>query len=81
MNMALGVIGACEDQDDFEIRNQMETNFMGVFNIMQCTVSYFRKRKEGRYIIFSSTTGLLGFPGLGGYCPDGRWKGRKLTFK
>jgi len=67
-----GVIGACEDQDEFELRNQMETNFMGVFNIMHVTVPYFRKRKEGRYIMFSSTSGFLGFPGLGGYCAS-KW--------
>ncbi|EPS41087.1 hypothetical protein H072_5013 [Dactylellina haptotyla CBS 200.50] len=63
-----GVIGACEDQDDYEIRNQMDTNFMGLFHIMHLTVPYFRKRKGGRYIIFSSTSGFLGLPGLGGYC-------------
>ncbi|KAF3920515.1 hypothetical protein ABW20_dc0108393 [Dactylellina cionopaga] len=63
-----GVIGACEDQDEYEIRNQMDTNFMGLFNIMQLTVPYFREKKHGRYIIFSSTSGFLGLPGLGGYC-------------
>ncbi|KAF3273213.1 hypothetical protein TWF970_009249 [Orbilia oligospora] len=63
-----GIIGACEDQDEYEIRNQLDTNFMGLFNIMHLTIPYFRKRKEGRYIIFSSTSGFLGLPGLGGYC-------------
>ncbi|EWC48301.1 hypothetical protein DRE_02405 [Drechslerella stenobrocha 248] len=63
-----GIIGGCEDQDEYEIRDQMDTNFMGVFNIMHLTIPYFRKRKEGRYIIFSSTSGFLGLPGLGGYC-------------
>ena len=63
-----GVIGACEDQDEYEIRNQFETNFMGTLNIIQLSLPYFRKRQEGRYLIFSSTSGALGVPGLGPYC-------------
>ena len=67
-----GVIGACEDQDEYEIRNQFETNFWGTLNIIQCSLPYFRTRKDGdqggRYLIFSSTSGALGVPGLGPYC-------------
>ena len=63
-----GVIGACEDQDEAEIRNQFETNFMGTLNIIQLSLPYFRKRQSGRYLIFSSTSGSLGVPGLGPYC-------------
>lgn len=63
-----GVIGACEDQDEYDIRNQFETNFMGTLNIIQLSLSYFRERKTGRYLIFSSTSGALGVPGLGPYC-------------
>ncbi|KAK6349816.1 hypothetical protein TWF696_006088 [Orbilia brochopaga] len=63
-----GIIGGCEDQDDYEIRDQMETNFLGLFNIIHLTAPYFRKRKQGRYIVFSSISGFLGLPGLGGYC-------------
>ncbi|EXJ79614.1 oxidoreductase [Capronia epimyces CBS 606.96] len=63
-----GVIGACEDQDEHEIRNQFETNFMGTLNLIQLSLPYFRKRRAGRYLIFSSTSGALGVPGLGPYC-------------
>ncbi|KAL1845153.1 hypothetical protein VTK73DRAFT_1025 [Phialemonium thermophilum] len=63
-----GVIGACEDQDDYEIRNQFETNFMGTLHIIQCSLPYFRQQGAGRYLIFSSTSGALGVPGLGPYC-------------
>lgn len=66
-----GVIGACEDQDDYDIRNQFETNFWGVLNIIQLSLPYFREREGGlggRYLIFSSTSGALGVPGLGPYC-------------
>ncbi|KAK9772636.1 hypothetical protein AB5N19_04842 [Seiridium cardinale] len=63
-----GVIGACEDQDEHEIRNQFETNFMGTLHIIQATLPYFRSQSAGRYLIFSSTSGALGVPGLGPYC-------------
>lgn len=63
-----GVIGACEDQDEFELRNQFETNFMGTLNIVQSSLGYFREKEAGRYLIFSSTSGALGVPGLGPYC-------------
>lgn len=63
-----GVIGACEDQDEYEVRNQFETNFMGTLNMIQLSLPYFREREQGRYLIFSSTSGALGVPGLGPYC-------------
>src|SRR3954451_8639098 len=63
-----GVIGACEDQDEHELRNQFETNFMGTLHIIQLSLPYFREQGAGRYLIFSSTAGALGVPGLGPYC-------------
>lgn len=63
-----GVIGACEDQDEYDMRNQFETNFMGTLNIVQLSLPHFRERLAGRYLIFSSTSGALGVPGLGPYC-------------
>ena len=87
-----GIIGAVEDQDEYDIRNQFEVNFWGTLNIVQLSLQYFRegsergdtgtnsqdvrecqegrtKRKRGgRYLIFSSTSGALGVPGLGPYC-------------
>ncbi|KAK2749459.1 hypothetical protein FQN57_006393 [Myotisia sp. PD_48] len=63
-----GVIGACEDQETYDIRNQFETNFMGTLNIVQLSLPHFRERRSGRYLIFSSTSGALGVPGLGPYC-------------
>ncbi|KAK5016955.1 hypothetical protein BJ546DRAFT_25375 [Cryomyces antarcticus] len=56
-----GVIGACEDQDEHEVRSQFETNFFGTLNIIQLSLPYFRAQLSGRYLIFSSTNGTLGF--------------------
>ncbi|KAH7087489.1 short chain dehydrogenase/reductase [Paraphoma chrysanthemicola] len=63
-----GVIAACEDQDDYDLRNQFTTNFLGTLHIIQLSLPYFRERCSGRYLIFSSTAGALGVPGLGPYC-------------
>lgn len=63
-----GVIGACEDQDDYDLRNQFTTNFLGTLHIIQLSLPYFRQQSAGRYLIFSSTAGSLGVPGLGPYC-------------
>lgn len=66
-----GIIGACEDQDEYDIRSQFETNFWGTLNIIQLSLPYFRERgggEGGRYLIFSSTSGALGVPGVGPFC-------------
>jgi len=63
-----GLIGACEDQDMADMRAQFETNFFGTLNLIQQSLAYFRSRNAGRYLIFSSTSGALGVPGLGPYC-------------
>ncbi|KAF2275194.1 short chain dehydrogenase/reductase family protein-like protein [Westerdykella ornata] len=63
-----GVIGACEDQDDYDLRNQFCTNFLGTLHIIQLSLPHFRQQNHGRYLIFSSTAGALGVPGLGPYC-------------
>lgn len=65
---SIGVIGACEDQDDYDLRNQFTTNFMGTLHIIQLSLPQFRAQNHGRYLIFSSTAGALGVPGLGPYC-------------
>jgi NAD(P)-dependent dehydrogenase (short-subunit alcohol dehydrogenase family) len=66
--VGFGVIGACEDQDEHELRSQFETNFHGTLNIIQLSLPHFRHAQSGRYLIFSSTAGALGVPGLGPYC-------------
>lgn len=71
-----GVIGSCEDQDACDLRSQFETNFWGTLNIIQVSLPLFRRQAEqrkegenaGRYVIYSSTSGALGVPGLGPYC-------------
>lgn len=63
-----GVIAACEDQDEAEVHGQFETNFMGTLHVLQAAIPLFRTQGRGRFLIFSSTSGALGVPGLGPYC-------------
>lgn len=39
------VMGACEDQDEAEIRNQFEIGFWGTLNIVQLSLGYFRRER------------------------------------
>jgi short-subunit dehydrogenase len=41
---------------------------MGTLNILQLSLPHFRAQQHGRYLIFSSTSGALGTPGLGPFC-------------
>jgi hypothetical protein len=68
LTASIGVIGACEDQDDYDLRNQFSTNFLGTLHIIQLSLPHFRSQNHGRYLVFSSTAGALGVPGLGPYC-------------
>ena len=62
-------MAAAEDQSEFDLTTQFDTNFMGTLNILQLSLPYFRRNRiAGRYLIFSSTAGALGVPGLAGYC-------------
>jgi NAD(P)-dependent dehydrogenase (short-subunit alcohol dehydrogenase family) len=63
-----GVIGACEDQSEHDLHSQFETNFFGTLNILSLSLPLFRRQSHGRYLIFASTAGALGVPGLGPYC-------------
>jgi len=64
-----GVVAAAEDQSHDDVANQFNTNFLGTLHILQSSLAYFRTNSiPGRYLIFSSTAGALGVPGLAPYC-------------
>lgn len=64
-----GVVAAAEDQSEHDVQDQFATNFMGTLHIVQTSLPYFREHGiPGRYIIFSSTSGALGVPGMAPYC-------------
>jgi hypothetical protein len=63
--VAFGIVGACEDQNTHDLHTQFDVNLFGTINILNATLSHFRQNRSGRYLIFSSTAGALGVPGLG----------------
>ena len=66
-NAGYGLGGAVEELDDAECRHVMETNFFGTLNLIKAVVPYFRRRKSGHIINFSSMAGILGIAGIGLY--------------
>lgn len=63
------MVAAAEDQSHDDVVNQFNTNFLGTLHIIQSSLAYFRTNSiPGRYLIFSSTAGALGVPGLAPYC-------------
>ena len=59
-----GILGTCEEQTDFEIRAQFETNVYGSFNVIRETLPILRQRETARYINLTSTSSFPIF-GLG----------------
>jgi NAD(P)-dependent dehydrogenase (short-subunit alcohol dehydrogenase family) len=51
-----GILAACEEQTDFEVRAQFETNVYGTFNVIRQTLPILRGRETARYINLTSTS-------------------------
>jgi NAD(P)-dependent dehydrogenase (short-subunit alcohol dehydrogenase family) len=54
-----GILGACEEQTDYELRSQFETNVYGTFNVIRMTLPLLRGRDSARFINLTSTSSLL----------------------
>lgn len=63
-----GLAGALEEVSDAELRHQMETNFFGMLEVTQAALPFMRKQRRGHVFNVSSTSGILGYPGLSIYC-------------
>ena len=66
-NAGYGIGGFFEDLSDREYRDQMETNFFGVLNMVRATLPLLRKSIDARIINISSVAGLTTTPGMGAY--------------
>ncbi len=66
-NAGYGIGGFFEDLNDQEYRDQMETNFFGVLNMVRVSLPLLRKSADARIINISSTAGLTTTPGMGAY--------------
>lgn len=71
-NAGYGIGGFFEDLDESEIRDQMETNFFGVQNVIRESLPMMRARKKGKIINVSSVSGFSSSPGFGAYAAS-KW--------
>jgi NADP-dependent 3-hydroxy acid dehydrogenase YdfG len=66
-NAGYGLIGAVEEPSDEQIRQQFETNFFGVLNVVRGVLPTLRSQKSGHIINVSSGLGFFAFPSYGYY--------------
>lgn len=66
-NAGYGLLGAVEEPGDEQIRQQFETNFFGVTNVVREVLPTLRSQKSGHIINVSSGLGFFAFPSYGYY--------------
>lgn len=66
-NAGYGHFGAVEEFSDEELRQQMEVNFFGSFNVIQAVLPIMREQRTGHIIQISSNGGIAAFPLVGAY--------------
>jgi NAD(P)-dependent dehydrogenase (short-subunit alcohol dehydrogenase family) len=66
-NAGYGNICPIEDTSLSEFRAQIETNLFGTIIVTKAALAYFRKRRSGHFIQFSSVGGRIGPIGRGPY--------------
>ena len=60
-------LGACEEYSLSELREVMETNFLGQAAMVRRALPLMRAHGGGKIVLFSSINGLLGIPFQGAY--------------
>ncbi len=66
-NAGMGIGGPVEFATEEEIKEQMDTNFMGLVHFVTAVLPYMRVQKSGKIIAISSIGGLMGLPFQGFY--------------
>jgi NADP-dependent 3-hydroxy acid dehydrogenase YdfG len=66
-NAGYGHMGAIEELNEQEIREQFETNVFGLLWLTQAVIPIMREQNSGHIIQVSSALGLVAFPTLGIY--------------
>jgi NAD(P)-dependent dehydrogenase (short-subunit alcohol dehydrogenase family) len=66
-NAGYGLVGAFEELDIDEIKQQYETNFFGVIRVTQAVIPIMKEQKSGIIVNISSGAGRFGYPGGSAY--------------
>lgn len=61
-NAGYATVGALEDANDEQIRQEYETNLFGLISVIQKILPHFRERTSGMIINVASVAGHMGFP-------------------
>lgn len=87
-NAGMGIGGPVEFATEEEVREQMDTNFMGLVHFVTAVLPHMRQQGFGKIIALSSIGGLMGLPFQGfysaskfaieGYCEALRLETKKL---
>ena len=67
-NAGFGTLGAVEEIEDKQVRQQFEVNCFGTLNLTKALLPHFRQKKSGHILNVSSVGGFTSFPGTGIYC-------------
>jgi len=67
-NAGYGLGGFVHDLSMDEIKQQMQTNLLGVFALTKAVLPHMIARRAGRIVNLSSTAGRWGVPTLSAYC-------------
>jgi NAD(P)-dependent dehydrogenase (short-subunit alcohol dehydrogenase family) len=66
-NAGYGQLGAIEELDDIQVRQQFETNVFGLMDVTRAIVPVMRRARRGHIINVSSVGGFAGQARLGAY--------------
>ena len=67
-NAGYCLAGAVETLEAEDLRDQLETNVIGAFNLIQAVLPGMRAAGAGRILNIGSLSGVMGMTGLGAYC-------------
>jgi NAD(P)-dependent dehydrogenase (short-subunit alcohol dehydrogenase family) len=77
-NAGYGLFGAVEELTEQQVRDQLETNFLGALWVTQAVLPILRAQRSGHIVQISSIGGVAAFPNLGGYNAS-KWALEGLT--
>ncbi|WP_246122199.1 SDR family NAD(P)-dependent oxidoreductase [Pseudonocardia cypriaca] len=67
-NAGYGFLAAVEETSAAEVRDMLDVQVVGVWNVLRATLPLLREQKSGHIVNVSSVLGLTAVPGWGLYC-------------
>ncbi|MFC1414704.1 SDR family NAD(P)-dependent oxidoreductase [Streptacidiphilus sp. N1-12] len=67
-NAGYGFLAAVEETSDREVRDMLDVQVVGVWNVLRATLPTLRAQRSGHIVNVSSVLGLTAVPGWGLYC-------------